>query len=90
MTWGYRIIRHSGPRERHLALHEVYYGDDCRVHSWTENPISFGCGDEEGPEGIIQSLEMALHDAKTRPVLEMTDDGEIVPETNIAQPRSKK
>ena len=91
MTWGYRIIRHPEPREElgyYLALHEVFYGDDCRVHSWTENPITFVCGCEEGPEGIIQSLEMALRDSRNRPALELADDDEIVPETNIAQPRS--
>ena len=58
------------------------------VHSWTSEPISFVCGGEEGPEGIIQSLEMALRDARNRPVLELTADDKIVPEINIPQPRS--
>ena len=91
MTWGYRIIRHPEPREEHgyyLALHEVHYGDDCLVHSWTIEPITFVCGGEDGQEGIIQSIEMALRDARARPVLELTADDKIVPETNIAQLRS--
>ena len=89
MTWSYRIIRHLDTQEEHgyLALHEVHYGDDCRVHLWVKESI-FVCGGEEGPEGIIQSLEMALSDARNRPVLELTADDKIVPETNIAQPRS--
>jgi hypothetical protein len=89
-TWSYRIIRHPDTPEEHghLALHEVHYGDDCLVHSWTAEPITFVCGGEEGPEGIIQSLEMALRDARSRPMLELTADDKIVPETNIPQPRS--
>jgi hypothetical protein len=90
MMWSYRILRRPEPREEHghyLALHEVFYDDDGRVHSWTENPISFVCGEDEGPEGIIGSLERALRDARRRPVLWLTAKGEIVSETNIPQPR---
>ena len=70
MTWNYRIIRHPDP-DGFFALHEVHYHDDGRVRSWTEEPISFVCGLDEGLEGIIGSLEIALRDAKTRPVLEL-------------------
>lgn len=64
MTWRYQILDHG----THYALHEVY--DDGR--SWTADPITFVCDPEEGSDGIIRSLEMALADARNLPVLKVT------------------
>jgi hypothetical protein len=73
-TWNYRIIKHDGADNaghEWFGLHEVYTDD--RGLSWTENPLSFVCDTEEGSEGIIKSLEMALADARNRPVLLMNE-----------------
>ena len=69
MSWNYRIIRH---KEGHFALHEVYYDDAGTPHSYTADPISFVSDEEEGPDGIIASLEHALTDARTKPVLDVS------------------
>lgn len=73
MAWNYRIILHDmdPDRGRHFfGLHEVYYdGPGGKVTGWTENPISFSCAVDEGHEGIIRSMELALNDAKQRPIL---------------------
>ncbi len=84
MTWRYQILDHG----THLALHEVYDDDDVFGGgrsltakpteegpdgiSWTAEPITFVCDPEEGPAGIIRSLEMALADARKLPVLKVT------------------
>jgi hypothetical protein len=74
MTWNYRIIKHDGADcagHEWFALHEVY--TDNGKMSWSEDPISFVCDVEEGPDGVIKSLELALSDARTRPVLLMSE-----------------
>ncbi|MBF0448852.1 MAG: hypothetical protein HQL67_11680 [Magnetococcales bacterium] len=68
--WNYRVCKHP---EGHYSLHEVYYDDHDKATSMTANPIHFLVDEEEGPEGIVKDLEMALMDAKERPVF-------IVPE----------
>lgn len=67
MTWNYRIIDHG----THLALHEVFYDEAGAPFSWTAEPVRFVCDPEEGSKGIILSLEMALDDARQRPVLDV-------------------
>lgn len=74
MTWNYRIVRHHEPEEWY-ALHEVFYDAAGRPTMMTADPIDFACGGDEGPEGITRSLEMALADAKGRPVLDEGDVG---------------
>jgi hypothetical protein len=66
-TWNYRIVRYTNGG---LGLHEVYYDEAGMITGRTENPCSFACDEEEGPEGIIGSLEMALKDAKEKAVVQ--------------------
>ena len=68
MTWNYRIIKY--PDENGYGLHEVYYNEDGSPDTMTKDPIDFVCESEEGPEGIIRDLEMALADAKKSPVFD--------------------
>jgi hypothetical protein len=72
VTWNYRIIRYSDGSG--FGLHEVFYENGAPV-SMTAEPIPFISDSEEGPQGVIESLRMALADAETRPVL---DEGEIM------------
>lgn len=65
MTWNYRLIRH----DEHIALHEVFYDDGGKITGWTADAISFVADLDEGAEGVISSLEMALADARRHPVL---------------------
>lgn len=67
MSWHYRVLRHP---DGHLALHEVYCDEIGRPHSYTERPIEFVADAEEGLSGIVGSLEMALNDARERPILD--------------------
>lgn len=67
MSWNHRIILHDldpDPRKHWLGLHEVHYGTpgDPEVPGlgWTVEPVTFVCGPDEGAEGIIGSLELAL------------------------------
>lgn len=71
-TWNYRIVHHHQPEEW-FGLHEVFYTGG-RPTAMTVNQVTFACDGEEGPEGIIQALKMALADATGRPVL---DEAEI-------------
>lgn len=69
MAWNYRILDHG----EWLALHEVYYDDAGEPNGWTVDAITFGAHSDEGAEGVIASLEMALADARKRPVLKVVD-----------------
>lgn len=73
MTWNYRIVRSETKDGPMWALHEVYYDDDGHAIARTADPTDFGS--DEGPEGVIVSLEMALSDAKGRPVLPDSEIG---------------
>lgn len=68
MSWNYRIIRYE---DGSYGLHEVYYSKkDGQPIARTDRPVAFGCCEDEGPEGVVQSLEMALNDAKSRDILD--------------------
>lgn len=70
MTWHYRVLRHL---DGSLALHEVYCDEAGQPNGYTEQPVSFCADADEGPAGIIIALELALCDAKGRPVLATSD-----------------
>ena len=69
MTWNYRIIHY---KDGGYGLHEVFYEKGGKIDGWTEHPINFVCGEDEGPKGIIDGLELALKDCSL-PVLEEKD-----------------
>src|SRR3546814_15898931 len=62
MTWNYRILDHG----THLDLHEVFYDDTGRPEGWAAEPLDVA---SETREELLQALEMALADARNRPVL---------------------
>jgi len=68
MNWNYRIVRYKDDSD--LGLHEVFYNEAGEATGMTEEPVSFACYSEEGPEGIIKSLELALADASKYPVFD--------------------
>lgn len=67
MTWNYRIIRY---KDGALGLHEIHYDDAGEPKARTSDLADFGCDEDEGPQGIVKSLRMALNDAETQPVLD--------------------
>lgn len=69
MTWNYRIIEFPD----HFALHEVFYDSKGNVQSYTAEPVSFTSDKEEGAAGVVESLSMALADARRRDVLNHAD-----------------
>ena len=66
MTWNYRIIHY---KDGGYGLHEVFYNEEGSIDGWTEQPIDFVCGEDEGLQGVKESLELALEDCLF-PVLE--------------------
>ena len=80
MTWNYRILKRktilsTGEEVEYYALHEVYYDKKGNPDSYTKEPISFVCDEDETADGIIKSLEMALKDVKNNPVLNENEIG---------------
>lgn len=67
MSWNYRIVHHLDGGW--YALHEVHYDEDGLPWGMTD-PITFICEQDEGPEGVMHSLKLALSDASKHPVLE--------------------
>ena len=67
MSWNYRIVLHDldpDPEKHWYGLHEVHYGMPHEPGEPgigpTENPISFVCSRDEGKDGIVGALELAL------------------------------
>ena len=56
-----------------VGLHEVYYDDQGTPVMMTEQPVGFVASAEEGAQGLIRSLELALQDAQNRPILDSRD-----------------
>jgi hypothetical protein len=82
MSWNYRIVKRTSPLGEHFyALHEVYYKDhDINQPTARDDEArGFMSGKEEGPEGIIASLELALKSIREHPVLDDPWPDEILP-----------
>jgi len=56
-TWHYRFLRYT---DGTLALHEVYCDEEGRPNGYTTRPISFAVDADEGHDGLVQSMKMAL------------------------------
>ena len=67
MTWNYRIIHYQ---QGGYGLHEMFYNELGVIDGWTKEAVDFGCEEDEGKDGIISSLELALNDVKTADVIE--------------------
>lgn len=47
--WNYRIMkREINPKEFEFGIYEVYYDDNGKVNSWTEESLTPTCDSEEG------------------------------------------
>lgn len=70
MNWRYGIIHHIDTEigDEWYSLHEIY---DEKI--WTVEPVGFVASSDEGAEGVIASLEMALRDAKDGQILDVID-----------------
>ena len=68
MTWNYRIVKYRDGSG--FGLHEVYYDGQGEPENMTAEPADFVVDAEEGPDGIVRSLRMALVDAKRRGILD--------------------
>lgn len=73
MDWTYRIVDHG----QHFALHEVRLDSNGKVADWVRRAIDFACDRDRGPEGIVASLEQALREARSAPLLKVKD-GDLV------------
>lgn len=69
--FSYRIVRYEN--NAGYGLHEVFFTDPSKPHSMTVNPIQFVVDSDEGPLGIVESLQRALADAHHLPVLNEVD-----------------
>lgn len=72
MTWNYRIIKYRD--NSGFGLHEVFYDDEGEPWTMTECAVGFGSTLEDGEGDIINALQMALEDAKERPVLDEPEE----------------
>lgn len=70
MSWNYRIVNClDGNGKRYFGLFEVFYDKHGNPDGRTAEPIDFVADEDEGAEGVVSSLKMALKDATERPVL---------------------
>lgn len=88
MTWNYRVVRKvrdlSGFASETFTFHEVYYDDDGKASSCTEDPVE-PIGDSI--EDLARELQLFIG-ALNKPVLNYTDfektEDEMVAETCAA------
>jgi hypothetical protein len=66
----YRVLRYT---DGTLALHEVYCDEEGRPNGYTARPISLAVDGDEGHDGLVQSMQMALGDATDRLILDVPD-----------------
>lgn len=72
-TWNYRIVKYADGSG--FGLHEVYYDGDGQPWGMTDEPASFVCDIDEGPNGVKQSLLTARVDAIRRPIFNEPEAG---------------
>jgi hypothetical protein len=68
MSWNYRIVKYKDGSG--YGLHEVYYDDAGLAWSMTERAIDFTADSDDGPGGIADAMELAIKDARERPVFD--------------------
>lgn len=65
-SWNYRILCYP---DGSLGLHEVHYAESGEVSGYATHPADFVCHGDEGPDGVLESLAMAITDARRLPPL---------------------
>ncbi len=72
MTWNYRIIEHDSEKHSYFAIHEVFYNDNDKINSWTENPIDIVGDSTVDIKSILKqmALDAALPTLKESELLE--------------------
>ena len=70
MSWNYRVIRHDKEEKIFYQIHEVYYDDNNKIETFTENAVHpFG----ESIEELITDLDHMLGDARKYEVLSLRE-----------------
>jgi len=76
MSWNYRVIR-SPLEATSLGIHEVYYDEEGRPSSWTEEP----CGAVGDNLLELRAEVQYMMEAFERPVLRIVDGNKLEEET---------
>lgn len=77
MSWNYRIVKIKSLNADdgdYYELHEVFYDEMGLPWGMTERAVGFGANEDDGPSAVIDSLMMALSDARKHPVLDHPGD----------------
>ncbi len=75
MSWNYRALKRTVNEETIYAIHEVYYDDNGTPNGWGSEP-SWPQG--ETAEELGDDFD-AYQVARTKPMLEVTEDDTLVP-----------
>lgn len=71
MSWNYRVMKHTDEKfgEDYFQIHEVYYDETGKHHSYTEGAVTVGADDLAGVGNVLKMMAEAL----TKPVLTTKD-----------------
>lgn len=71
MSWNYRVMCRTYESGKEYGIHEVYYDEDGKVASWTENPVSITTFVEECSDTVenLTDVHVKMGLALTKPVL---------------------
>jgi hypothetical protein len=85
--WNHRIVKYKDGQG--FGLHEVYYDDVGNEVGMTKWPVRFAVHTDEGAEGVITALELAMRDARTRPVFEEPEQWPDASQWNTIKPEEQ-
>jgi hypothetical protein len=61
MTWNYRVMKRKNESgEDDFGIYEVFYDDNGKVESWTEESLTPVCPSEEGLDHQLNLMREAL------------------------------
>ena len=66
--WHHEIIFHDKDAKPWYGLHEVHFEKDGEIVAYTQDALYFAVDEDEGPEELIRSVELALQDIKKHPI----------------------
>lgn len=69
MSWNHRILASEHKNEMYYQIYEVYYDDNGKPNSYTENPITIGGDNIESIKWQLDHISKCLD----KPILSIKD-----------------
>ena len=61
MSWNYRILAHKDGDDWFFQIHEVYYDEEGKAHSYTANGVSVGAESIEDINWVLDKMKECVN-----------------------------